>query len=313
MSTLIGIAYSQFEDPIPVLRGINSMRRNIPDATIVFAVDEHAPPPPNYGQDIVIRIKGFGVGRARNALAWYAYANKYNCLILSDAHVFFTSDLTRLCDKAFVQPKIVPIESDGTLASWGNVGSYRSFKSWHWGYVMDGDYIVMSTEPVGVYSYDALDALFSVQGMFTVAEYWGSELWDATLSLSRLGFTLYTAPRDVVGHVYKSGSVKQWTRRFSETPCTWEPWCGEYVDSNYGFSIAVGNYAYALKHYGASPPNESRDLSKYLKPYVLQAINEFNKNAKYSIIDVYNRFQYYIESGYIRQWSDLDGGNDIWY
>lgn len=321
MAVLLGIAVGDFEYYINREATLKTAE-NIKDADIdvMLVYDEYSNMPfvnefRKYVKKnlYVVKIHGFGLGKARNTMAVEAWRMKYDCLMMSDSHVKFY-DLPKTIEKLCSEYAAVPLQTDQTERAY-DVGIYLGFYSFQWGHYLKADYIPMTANPFTVYSYKALDDLISAQGMFTPVYYWGYELFDPTVSLARLGRWLKVVSDVKVGHWYRvPNELGQFYDVRNNVPILKEPFAFISLlrkDPPYYAGIKYAAATYAAKHYKlifGLPINgfDFRRLTAvdpfYLSvqtPEILRAIKQFNDNAKYSILDVYKEFQRRIDSGRI--------------
>ena len=261
-------------------------------------------------------VVGHGVGKARNVAGMFAYKNKYDCLIFMDSHMIILSDdFLKICKSKLGQPRIVVAESKWsplmTIEQFFNsikidtnrytLGSFLHKKTWRWAYIFTTKKKknVMSTEPSFSISYDVIEALIQAQGKLTLADYWGKESFDMTVSAARLGYDMDIYPDVSIAHVYKNEKSLSWRMRFREGECKHEPYCGVLQGNTYLNGIAWADCIYALKHYDSIddlPINKDVcELVKKHDPDAMRRIKMFNEHAKYSLDDVYRRLDEYLE------------------
>jgi len=312
MSVLIGMPYHISDDKYYLDLTLMSIREKLgKDVDILIVTDEDSPvlyAPTNVMQ---ARVKGHGVGKARNVAGYYAYYNKYDCLVYMDAHMLILSDnFLDICKSKIGQPKIVvadipnnpflkhkiPPRVDRTRY---NLGSFLDKDTWKWGYIYSTliNKTVMTTEPSYSITRDVIEALIQTQGKLTLAEYWGKESFDLTVSAARLGYTIDIYPHIEIAHVYKVGSPS-WSSRFTKTECKNEPFCGILSGSVYHNGIKWGDCVYALKHYhDISRLPVDRSVCEKVKIYdhdAMARIRQFNSMAKYTLDDVYKKLSEFL-------------------
>jgi hypothetical protein len=250
-------------------------------------------------------IKGFGVGKARDAGVKYGVKNGYDCMIFIDSHMLIRDNIVKLCNYKIAQPRVVAVEGGKFKDDGGGVwGDFLGEWDWHWYYIFysPSRKDIMATQPSQSISLDVAEAVISANnGWWTQCWYWGKEIFDPTLSATRLGFDVDLVPDVAVAHVYKEGSPKGWKKRFEMRRIdVYEPWYGVVKPlSPYSFSIAYGDAVYALKHY------EEHELPRLrLDPQalyvarnneIMQSLKEFNKNAKYTRRQAYEKLAKYLE------------------
>jgi len=88
MSTCLIIPVAQDEEEQDVALTVNSFKRLVPNATVIFGVDEDYANSwlSKYGS--VVRVKGFGIGKALDSAVKEALKDNCEFIIKSDAHVF---------------------------------------------------------------------------------------------------------------------------------------------------------------------------------------------------------------------------------
>ena len=316
MSVLVAIPYHTSDDKYYLDMTMLSIREKLGrDVDIIIVTDEDAPPltvPTNAYQ---ARVLGHGVGKARNLAAYFAYRNKYDCLIFMDSHMLILSDnFLKICQSKIGQPKIVTAETyNGPLKEFlkyfirptvdrsrYTLGSFLDKYTWRWAYIYStvSRKTVMTTEPSFSLSYDVIEALFQAQGKLTLAEYWGKENFDATVSAARLGFDIDIYPDVEIAHMYKVGSPS-WSSRFTKTECRNEPFCGILQGSVYLNGIKWADCVYALKHYNdidrLPVDHYVCELVKAYDRDAMTRIAMFNTYAKYSLDDVYKMLNEYLK------------------
>ena len=324
MSVLVAIPYHVSDDKYYLDMTMLSIREKLGrDVDILIVTDQDAPTltvPTNAYQ---ARVLGHGVGKARNLAAYFAYRNKYDCLIFMDSHMLILSDnFLKICQSKIGQPKTVVAENySGPLKdivkffvrpkvnrSSYTLGSFLDKDTWKWAYIYStvSRKTVMTTEPSYSVSYSVIEALIQAQGKYTLAEYWGKESFDATVSAARLGFDIDIYPDVEVAHVYKVGSPS-WGSRFTKTDCRNEPFCGVLQGSVYNNGIRWGDCVYALKHYTdidrLPVDHYVCELVKVYDRDAMARIASFNQYAKYSLNDVYKRLAEYLKDatwGFVR-------------
>ena len=314
-SVLIGIPYHVSDDQFYLNSTLLSIRDKLgKDVDILIATDENAPAlmvPTNAFQT---RVRGHGVGKARNAAGQIAYERKYDCLIFMDSHMTVLSDdFLKICGSKIGQPKIVLAEIyNGVLKNVlkyvippmvdrnrYTLGSFLDKNTWKWAYIYNTMFnrTVMTTEPSYAVNRDVIEALIQAQGKVTLGEYWGKESFDLTVSAARLGYTIGIYPGIEIAHIYKIGSPS-WSSRFTETRCVNEPFCGVLTGSVYHNGIKWGDCVYALKHYptidGLPVDKTVCELVKRYDVDAMARIRQFNSYARYSLDDVYKRLEQYL-------------------
>lgn len=320
MAILLGIAVSDVEYYInkeATLKTAENLKGLDIDVMLVYDEYTNFPFVDEFRKNLknnlyVVKIKGFGLGKARNTLAVEAWKRKYDCVLISDSHMRYY-DPERSFKKLCSEYAAVPVQIDQTERA-SDVGIYISFYSFAWGHYARADYIPMTSNPFAAFSYKAIDDLIAAQGMFTPTYYWGYELFDPTVSLARLGHWIKVINDVKVGHWYRrNGELGAFYDVRNNVPITHEPF--KFVallrgDPPYYAGIKYSAATYAAKHYKLLGfPINGFDFRRlpavdpaYLSvqtPEILGAITRFNKNAKYSILDVYKEFQRRLDSGRI--------------
>ena len=265
-SILVGIPYHVSDDKYYLDTTLLSIREKLgKDVDILIVTDENSPILSVPTKVYQTRVQGHGVGKARNAAGLYAYYNKYDCLIFMDSHMIIISDdYLKICNSKIGHPKIVLAEIyDGPMKdilkyiippmidrNRYTLSSFLDRDTWRWAYIYSTmtNKTVMTTEPSYALSREVIEALIQAQGKLTLAEYWGKESFDLTISAARLGYTIDIYPTIEIAHIYKVGSPS-WSSRFTETRCVHEPYCGILTGSVYHNGIKWGDCVFALKHY----------------------------------------------------------------
>ena len=324
-SVLIGIPYSISDWEYNLQLTLASIWHTLgKDVDVIVVTDEGVPPlylpmpVDRYKPIFQANVVGHGVGKARNVAGMFAYKNKYDCLIFMDSHMIILSDdFLKICKSKLGQPRIVVAE-----ARWSPVmtidqyfmsmkinydlftlGSFLHKKTWQWAYIIATETrkTVMTTEPSFSISYDVIEALIQAQGKLTLADYWGKENFDMTVSAARLGYDMDIYPEVSIAHVYKDEKAPFWKIRFKSEDCKHEPYCGILQGSVYLNGIIWGDCVYALKHYDNIddlPVNKDVcELVKEYDPDAMMRIKMFNEHAKYSLDDVYRRLDEYLKGG----------------
>lgn len=313
-SILFGLPYHTSEGTFWLHFTIKNIRERFgKDVDILIATDEDVPPVsiPDGTQPIYqVRVPGHGVGKARNAIALYAYYNKYDCVIFMDAHMYIVTDnLLKICSVSMGQPKISliknspeDISSIKLDRSSYTLSSFLDRYTWRWAYI---NYTatrktVMTTEPAHSVHRRVIEALVQAQGKLTLPDYWGKEVFDIGISAYRLqGYDITIFPEVEVAHVYKVGSPS-WSKRFKVTECKNEPFCGILKGSVYNNGIMWGDAVFALKHYTENEIKRlpvKKDIVELVKRYdkdAMMRIKAFNSYAKYTLDDVYRKLSQYL-------------------
>jgi len=314
-SVLIGIPYHISDDKYYLDMTLLSIREKLgKDVDILIITDENTPTLSVPTKAYQTRVQGHGVGKARNAAGLYAYYNKYDCLIYVDSHMIIISDdYLKICNSKIGHPKIVLAEIyNGPMKdilkyiipptidrSRYTLSSFLDKDTWRWAYIYSTmtNKTVMTTEPSYALSREVIEALIQAQGKLTLAEYWGKESFDLTISAARLGYTIDIYPTIEIAHIYKVGSPS-WSSRFTETKCIHEPYCGVLSGSVYHNGIKWGDCVFALKHYSdISKLPVDKNVCEKVKKYDTDAmarIRQFNKSAKYTLDDVYRKLSEFL-------------------
>ena len=228
-------------------------------------------------------------------------------------------NIEKLCNYKLAQPAITAVDvKSGKLVEGAAVlGDFLDEWTWQWHYILKTTTrkSITSTQPMFSMQRDTAEAIVSANGgIYTQCLYWGKENFDPTISAARLGIDMDLVPEVKVGHVYKIGSPKGWKKRFSLQKTFWlkdidryEPWYGKYQpESPYLFGIQFSDAVYALKHYGTLAGDPSDDVIYRLPvdrtalsiasqvDWIMKSIREFNKNAKYTRHQVYERLATYL-------------------
>ena len=314
-SVLIGIPYHVSDDKYYLDMTLLSIREKLgKDVDILIVTDENSPVLTVPTKAYQTRVPGHGIGKARNAAGLYAYNNKYDCLIFMDSHMIVLSDdFLKICKSKIGQPRIVVAENytgpfkeilkylippriDETKYT---LGSFLDKYTWRWAYIYRSatNKTVMTTEPSYSVRREVLEALIQAQGKPTLAEYWGKESFDLTVSAARLGYSIDIYPDIKIAHIYKVGSPS-WSSRFTNTVCVHEPFCGILSGSVYLNGIKWGDCVFALKHYSdISRLPVDKQICELVKKYdkdAMMRIRSFNSYAKYTLDDVYKRLEEYL-------------------
>ncbi len=299
MSVLIGIPYSITDYPYWLDRTINSFRSYLGRDVDVLVVTDEGTVYLNgtkEGRFMQTWVPGFGVGKALNAIAYYAVRRKYDVLLKTDGHVLVAHGIEKLLDKRMSQPRVTAVEKPSNLVAdilstprinpGGDYNIYLEKDDWRWGYILETNTYksIMTAEPVFEIKVEALEALIEVQGEVTMYHYWGKEEFDLTFSTYRLlGWDMDLVKDALVAHVYKVGTPSSWTRRM-RMPAQREPFY-PYMKPNeesYIVSMQWGDVIYSLKHYNKCLPMVRRDFCEIImnKDSIMARIREFNKNAR---------------------------------
>ncbi len=211
-NVLVGIPYHISDDKYYLDITLLSIREKLgKDVDILIVTDEGTPTLSVPTKAYQTHVQGHGVGKARNAAGLYAYYNKYDCLIYMDSHMMIISDdYLRICNSKIGHPKIVLAEIyDGPMKdilkyiippmidrNRYTLSSFLDKNTWRWAYIYSTmtNKTVMTTEPSYALSREVIEALIQAQGKLTLAEYWGKESFDLTISAARLGYTIDIYP-----------------------------------------------------------------------------------------------------------------------
>jgi len=220
---------------------------------LVFCVDEDYPCrwPERYGH--VVRVEGFGLGKALERGFRYAFLDLgADWVVRTDAHVEFKFKAAELCKPELegyvVHPGHVPAGSSTVVYS-----LLIDPATWEFSWVLQPvEYTPQSTESVMYFHRRLADVLWRLQGEVFAIPYWGKEGHDVTLTLSRLGHPVKPAAGKIVVHHYKKEwpkkriawkvMLKRWAR---------EPWMSELPPNHnpYFEAIGIGDVIYAFRHY----------------------------------------------------------------
>jgi hypothetical protein len=220
---------------------------------LVFCVDEDYPHrwPERYGH--VVRVEGFGVGKALERGFRYAFLDLgAEWVVRTDAHVEFRFKASELCrpelEGYVVHPGHVPAGSSTVVYSLLINPSTWDFSWVTW----PAEYTPQSMESTMYFHRRLADMLWRVQGEVFAIPYWGKENLDVTLTLARLGHPVKPAAGKIVIHHYKKAWPEkrvQWKVLFKR----WarEPWMSELPPGRnpYFEAIGVSDVIYAFRHY----------------------------------------------------------------
>jgi hypothetical protein len=218
---------------------VESFRRHAPGASVYFGVDEDFDRPWAHSLGSVVRIRGFGVGRALDAAVAAALKDSCEFVVKSDAHVYF---------EGFELPLWLEVAYhctwDGTCygastAEWPDMGWLFTW----------GRYPVlpMTCEPVHAYPREVAETMYREFGCAYCAPYWGSELYDFTLTACRrYGW----CARQARWRVRHRGRL-EFPRERYERQLPREPWMDELPGNPYFTSMTISWQVFLARHAAA--------------------------------------------------------------
>ena len=221
------------EDTVKLIQSLRTR------AEVYFGVDEDYPHewPKRYGH--VIRVRGFGVGRALDAVFNVALRDGCDVIVRTDNHVYFPDGLV---------PPTYPAELPIMMATDGTVyyGSYRTYRSLKWRHVYRPSVYPVTNEPVMVFTRDLLELMSRVYGCWFCAEYWGGENLNISAQSAELGYPLVNTCYRAV-HRFRG----TWPERRVERELPREPWMYELPEgaNPYFAAVYLSYEIYILRHY----------------------------------------------------------------
>jgi len=241
---IIPVAPDEPEEDVALT--VNSFRRFVPNATVLFGVDEDYDNTwlNKYGS--VIRVKGFGVGKALNAAAIEALKDNCEFIVKADSHNYFESfeyplwlEVAYHCTwdgKTCFGASTAEWPTMGWLFTWGNY-----------------PVLPMTTEPVYAYPSTIPEMMYREFGCVYCSPYWGPEAYDFTLTACRRYGWCVRQAKWKVRHKSKASFPEKRVNRKLPT----EPWMSEVAGNPYFTSMDIAWQIYIARHV--------RDPSKHPK------------------------------------------------
>lgn len=214
----------------------------------VLCLDEHARIPwaARYGH--VVRARGFGMGRALEEGFRYAFRRLgAEWVVKSDAHVRFLQPaglMLRPGREGFV---VRPLHYAGPEMVGPWYGLIVDYETWEFRYVWEPRPLPVLYDPVYALHRSSAELLWSVQGRAFMVPYWGKEVVDLTLTLSRWGRHVAQGPEVGVVHYYK----RSWPAARLRVSAAGEPWAAELRPGEcpYFLAVSIGDAIFAFRHY----------------------------------------------------------------
>jgi hypothetical protein len=249
---------------------------------IYFAVDEDYDEtwPERYGH--IVRIRGFGVGRALDAATLAALRDGCDVVVRTDAHVEFKPALRPSPDALEMGYMCTP---DGACfgASYPDPIDYEFRWTWR------PAYVPQTAEAVISWPRALAEALIKRFGCLYCTEYWGAENYNATLTPCRLGLGCIRTGSYYAIHKYK----KEWPKKRVGERAVFsrEPWYRELSGENPYFTAISISYAIHIARHYRNPY-----VVRRLNPRALAlALKYFPERARY--IEGRDVFELYREMG----------------
>ena len=236
MGTCLVIPVAPDEEEQDVTLTVNSFKRFVPNATVFFGVDEDYDNTwlGKYGS--VVRVKGFGVGKALNAAVIEALKDNCEFIVKADSHNYFES---------FEYPL------------WLEIADHYTYEGTHWGATtaewptMDwvftwGEKPLIPQTAVPVHAYPSVIAQVMLRefGCVYCVPYWGPELYDFTLTACRRYGWCARQGKWLVKHKHKSTwPTSRINRQFPS-----EPWMSEVTGNPYFTSMEIAWQIYIARH-----------------------------------------------------------------
>jgi len=272
---IIPVAPDELEEDVALT--VNSFKRLVPNATVLFGVDE------DYGNTwlnkygSVIRVSGFGVGKALNAAAIEALKDNCDFIVKADSHNYFES---------LEYPLWLEVAYHCTWD--GNTCYGASTAEWptmDWLFTW-GNYPIlpMTCEPVLSFPSTIAQSMIRDQGCVFCPPYWGSELYDFTLTACRRYGWCVRQARWKVRHKHKpTWPTSRLNRQFP-----WEPWMSELTGNPYFTSMDIAWQIYIARHVRdpSKHPKYNQRLFEIARKYFS---NVMNYVPGYSVEFIYDK------------------------
>jgi len=236
VGTCLIIPVAPDEEEQDVALTVNSFKRFVPNATVFFGVDEDYGNPwlGKYGS--IIRVKGFGVGKALNAAVIEALKDNCEFIVKADSHNYFES---------FEYPLWLEIADHYTYEGthWGATTAEWPTMDWvfTWG---EKPLIPQTAVPVHAYPSAVAQAMLREFGCVYCVPYWGPELYDFTLTACRRYGWCSRQGKWAVKHKHKS----TWPENRINRQFPREPWMSEVTGNPYFTSMEIAWQIYIARH-----------------------------------------------------------------
>jgi hypothetical protein len=264
MSTclIIPVANDELEDDVALT--VNSFKRFVPNATVFFGVDEDYANSwlSKYGS--VIRVKGFGIGKALDSAVKEALKDNCEFIIKSDAHMYFVD---------FEYPLWLEVPYTCTMDGNCFGASTAKWPSMDWLFTYGQYHILpMTTEPVYAYPGVIAEIMNREFGCVYCSPYWGPEAYDFTLTACRRYGWCVRQARWRVRHKYK----KEWPKDRVQRNYPWEPWMAVYNAQPYFTSMSIAWQIFITRHV-----NNPRKHPRYNEYFYNIALKYYPDRMKY--------------------------------
>ena len=236
MSTCLIIPVAPDEEEQDVALTVNSFKRFVPNAVVYFGVDQDYDGAwlGRYGS--VIRVDGFGVGKALNATAIEALKDGCEFIVKADSHIHFED---------FKHPLWLEVAYHCTWDGTCYGASTAEWPTMDWLFTY-GQYPVlpMTCEPVLAFPSTIAESMLKDQGCVYCVPYWGPELYDFTLTAcKRFGWCTRQA-RWRARHKHRAN----WSHTRIDRQFPREPWMDETKGNPYFTSMDIAWQIFLARH-----------------------------------------------------------------
>jgi hypothetical protein len=260
-------------DAAELLRSVGAASR------VYFAVDEDYEEgwPHKYGA--VVRVRGFGVGRALDAASREALKDGCSVVVRTDAHVVFRPRLI-VSNALELGYMCTPELCFGA--------SYPDPVTYEFRWTFRPAVVPQTAESVIVWPRGLLERLYRQFGCVYCTEYWGAENYNATLTPCRVYGVCIKTGRFYAIHKYKktwSERRIRWRRAFAR-----EPWISEALRAGYSPYFAAVEISYAIhliRHY--RNPRVSPKLSEWAYSVAVRYFPQARYVEGADVFEVYKR------------------------
>ena len=236
MSAAFIIPVAPDEEEAHVSGLVASIRRLAPNALVMFCVDEDYSNPWLYRYGSVVRIRGFGVGKALDACVREALKDNVQYIVRTDAHNVFIEFEYPLGLEVAYHCTIDGTCYGASTASWPNMDWIFT-----WGRLA---VLPQTAESTFAFPSSLAEAMVREFGCAFCAPYWGAENYDFTLTACR-HYAL--CPRQGRWRAYHRHKP-EWPEKRVNRQFPYEPWVSELPGNPYFNGIAISWQIYIARH-----------------------------------------------------------------
>lgn len=236
MSTAFTVPVAPDEEEGHVRELVGSIRRLVPNALIMFCVDEDYGNTWLYKYGSVVRIKGFGVGKALDACVREAVKDNVSVIVRTDAHNII---------REFEPPLGLELAYHCTIDETCYGASYAAWPSMDWAFTWGRLAVLPQTaESTFAFPSSLAEAMIKEFGCAFCSPYWGSENYDFTLTACRHYSLCIRQGKWRVYHRHKS----TWPEKRVNRQFPFEQWMADLPGNPYFTSMAISWQVYLARH-----------------------------------------------------------------